>query len=214
MALSGFLFLAVRLFEIVTLIPILGILAYFVHGYVDSNQLTPTYILVLFIASVLGAAWCIGTVVTYLRARHSALFVAFVDLCFVGTFIAGVYLLRGIDKANCANFSSGSLYVSLGPFGYYGKTSNSPWALNINKTCAMLKACFALGIIDIILFFTTFLLALLVHRNHERKDTVVVKREYHSSRHGHRRSSRSGSYDRRPTSGHRSSQRSRRNYYV
>jgi hypothetical protein len=154
--LSGFLFLATRLFEIVTLIPIIGMLSYFVHGYVVSNELTPTYILVLFIASVLGAAWCIATVITYYRARHSALFVALVDLCFVGTFIAGVYLLRGISKANCANFTSGGFYFSLGPFGYYGKQSNSPWSLNVNKTCAMLKACFALGIIDTILFFTTF----------------------------------------------------------
>lgn len=110
----------------------------------------------MFIASVLAAAWTVATVVTYLRARHSALFVALVDLAFVGTFIAAVYELRGIAGANCSNFSSGSIYVSLGPFGYYGRTSDSPWAANINKNCAMLKACFALGIMNCIFFFVTF----------------------------------------------------------
>jgi len=155
MALAGFLFEAFRLFEIVTLIPIIGMLAYFVHGYVDSNQLTPTYILVLFIASVLGAAWAIGTFLAYRNARHSALFVALVDLAFVGTFIAGVYLLRGISNANCTNFTSGGFYFDLGVFGYYGKSSDSSWSLDTNKTCAMLKASFAFGIINIILFFIT-----------------------------------------------------------
>jgi len=156
MAISGLFFILLRIFEIIVTIPILGMLAYFVHGYVVSNQLTPTYILVLFIASVLAAAWAIATLFSYLQARRSALFVALVDLAFVGTFIAGVYLLRGIAGQNCSNFTAGGFYFDLGPFGYYGRQSNSPWALNVNKTCAMLKACFALAIIDIILFFMTF----------------------------------------------------------
>lgn len=69
---------------------------------------------------------------------------------------------------------------------------------------------------------TSQLLALLVHRNHRNDDRVVVKRESHNSRHGHRRSasrSRGGSRSRydgdyRPRSSHRSVSRSRRNYYV
>lgn len=165
MALSGFLFLGFRIFELLVLIPILGMLAFFVHGYVVSNALTPTYILVLFIASVLGAAWVLGTIITYLRARHSAVFVALVDLAFVGTFIAGVYLLRGIAKADCVNFTTGGFYVGLGVFGYYGLQSNNHWALNANKTCVMLKACFALGIIAIILFFITFVSSNLSQRH-------------------------------------------------
>lgn len=110
----------------------------------------------MFITSVLAAAWAVATVVTYLRARHSALFVALVDLAFVGTFIAAVYELRGIAGANCSNFSAGNIYVSLGPFGYFGRTSDSPWAASLNKNCAMLKACFALGIMNCIFFFMTF----------------------------------------------------------
>lgn len=156
MALSGFLFLSFRIAQILTLIPIVGMLAWFVHGFVVNNQLTPTYILLLFITSVLAAAWTLATVVTYLRARHSALFVALVDLAFVGTLIAAVYELRAITNQDCSNFSTGSIYLSLGPFGYYGRQSGSDWSLHINKTCAMLKACFALAIMNIIFFFITF----------------------------------------------------------
>ncbi|KAL1304125.1 hypothetical protein AAFC00_000554 [Neodothiora populina] len=213
MALSGFLFLSWRIFEIVTLIPIVGMLAYFVHGFVASNTLTPTYILVLFITSVLAAAWAVATVITYLRARHSAFFVALVDLAFVGAFIAGVYELRGIAGSNCSNFTAGGFYFDLGPFGYYGRQSNSPWALHINKTCAMLKASFALGIMNCIFFFITFLLALLVHRHHRDDERVVVKREYHTTRHSQRRSSRGSAYDRR-TSPRRTHHSSRRSHYT
>lgn len=157
MGFSGFLFLSWRVFEIITLIPIVGMLGWFVHGYVDSNQLTPDFILVLFIVSVLALAWAFFTLVSYLRARHDALFVALIDLGFLGALIAGVVLLRGIADADCANFTSGNIYINLGPFGYYGRQgSGSEWALNVNKNCAMLKASWALAIINIIAFFVTF----------------------------------------------------------
>ncbi|KAF2209305.1 hypothetical protein CERZMDRAFT_47288 [Cercospora zeae-maydis SCOH1-5] len=219
MALAGFLFLSWRLFEIITLVPIVGMLGWFVNGFVDNNQLTPNFILVLFIVSVLALAWAVFTVISYLRARHDALFVALVDLAFVGALIAGVVELRGIRNADCANFTTGSLYVDLGPFGYYGREgSGNTFGVNVNKTCAMLKASWALAIINIIAFFVTFLLALLVHHHHKDDDRVVVKRTTtHHTRHGHRRSgsrsrSRGGYVDGSRRSTHRSS--SRRQYYV
>ena len=144
MALSGFLFLAWRIFEIVTLIPIVGMLAWFVHQYVKSNLLTPDYILVLFIVAVIALAWAFFTTIDYLRARHDAFFVALFDLGIVGALIAGVYYLRGIAGANCttgdAGRISGGFYVSV----------------NTNKQCAMLKASFAFAIMNIVAFFITF----------------------------------------------------------
>ncbi|KAJ9643959.1 hypothetical protein H2201_008097 [Coniosporium apollinis] len=156
MAISGFLFISWRLLEIITLIPTLGMLAYFVRGYVSSNVLTPDFILVLFITSVLAAAWAIATTIAYLKARHSALFVATVDLGFMACFIAGVYLLRGISNESCTDFRDGGFYLNLGPFGYLGSQTGSRWAVNVNKTCAMLKASFAFGIMNVIFFFITF----------------------------------------------------------
>jgi hypothetical protein len=98
----------------------------------------------------------LATLFNYLRARHDAMFVALIDLGFVGALIGGIVTLRGIAKADCSNFTTGGLYLSLGPFGYYGRQSNSPWSLNINKTCAMLKASWALAIILTLTFFVTF----------------------------------------------------------
>jgi glucan phosphoethanolaminetransferase (alkaline phosphatase superfamily) len=156
MGLSGFLFISWRLWELVTLIPIVGMLAWFVHGYVQSNQLTPNFILVLFIVSVLALAWVFFTLINYLRARHDALFVAAVDLGFVAALIAAVVVMRRIADADCTNFESGSIFIDLGPFGYYGRQGGSRWAFNVNKNCAMLKASWALAIINIIAFFVTF----------------------------------------------------------
>ncbi|RVX68502.1 hypothetical protein B0A52_07926 [Exophiala mesophila] len=189
---GGFLFTTTRIFEIVTLIPIIGMLSWFVNGFNQNNQLTPNFILVLFIVSILACAWALATLLRFSSTRRNALFVAFIDLCFVGALIAGVYYLRGISGANCSSFSSGSIYIDLGPFGYYGRSSGSSWAVNVNKNCAMLKASFALAIINIILFFWTFILALFLHRHHRTVYTKEVRRtSRHSSRRGH--GSRSGS---------------------
>ena len=178
--------------------------AYFVHGYNSLNLLTPSYILVLFIVSILACAWAIVTLIRLGSTRRSALFVAFIDLCFVGAFIAADYELRGIGSANCTgtSFTLSPIYVSLGPFGYFGVNSNSQFAVDINKNCALLKASWAFGIMNTVFFFITFLLALFLHRHH--RDVVVrekvVRRSRHSSRRGH--------------SGSRRRSSSRRNYYV
>ncbi|KAH9822878.1 hypothetical protein Tdes44962_MAKER00706 [Teratosphaeria destructans] len=141
---SGLLFLSWRIFEILTLVPIVGMLGYFVHYFNSHNLLTPTYVLVLFIVSVIALAWAVFTTIDYLRARHDAFFVALFDLGLVGALIAGVYYLRRVAGAHCSNASAGRT-----PGGFY-------ISVNTNKDCDMLKASFALGIINIIAFFITF----------------------------------------------------------
>ena len=176
--------------------------SWFVSGYNSNNLLTPSYILVLFIVSILACAWAIATLIRLGSTRRSALFVAFIDLCFVGAFIAADYELRHIGPADCSNFTYSTIYITLGPFGYVGYNSNSKWAVNINKNCAMLKASWAFGIMNTVFFFFTFVLALFLHRH--QRDVVgrekVVRRSRHSSRRGH--------------SGSRRRSSSRRNYYV
>lgn len=208
----GILFATWRIMEIVTLIPIVGMLSYFVHGFTQNNQLTPTFILVLFIVSVLALVWAIGTLFMYHRARTSGRFVAFVDLLFVGAFIGAVYELRGITKANCGHFNTDSddIYLNLGPFGFLGGQVHNPLSYTLNKTCAMLKASFALGILNTIFFFFTFLIALWVgHHNRteyvepRRRERVVYEtRQRHSSH-----SPRYSSSPRRSHQSHRSSSR-------
>ena len=166
-------------------------------------MLTPAYILVLFIVSVIAAFWAIDTLIRFSTTKRSAIFVAFVDLLFFGAFIAGVYQLRFIADADCSHWEGGSVWVSLGPFGEYGQNVKH-YSLHINKTCAMLKASFAMGIMETVFFFWTALLALFLHTRGQEvvvKETTVRRRS-HSSRRGH-----SSSHHR-----HRSS--SRRPHYV
>lgn len=190
--LGGFLFGLFRVFELVTLIPTIGMLAYFVNGYVNANQLTPNYILVLFIVTTLAGAWALATLFRMDSVRRNAPFVAFIDLCFVGALIAGVYFLRDITQYNCVNLigsitssgqfgagsSSGSAYITWPNINFNGPDGN------FDKTCAMLKASFAFGIMNCMFFAVTTLLASLIHR---KERAVVVEKTYsrrgsHSSR--------------------------------
>src|SRR5579871_4084815 len=156
--LPGLFFTWWRFAEIITLIPTVGMLSWFVHGFVKNNALTPDFILVLFIVSVLALVWAVVTLLAYGFTKYNAHFVAFIDLCFVGAFIAGVYELRGITNADCANFANtaNSIYIGLGPFGYLHGSVSYPY-VNFDKNCSMLKACFAFGIMNCFFFFFTFL---------------------------------------------------------
>jgi hypothetical protein len=207
--LPGLFFGFWRVCEIVTLIPIVGMLSWFVHGFTKYNELTPTFILVLFIVSILALAWAVGTLFLYARARHSGAFVAFVDLLFVGALIAGVYELRDIAHADCGHFgtSSSSIYLNLGPFGYVGLSDSNHLAYHLNKNCAMLKASFALGIMNVIFFFFTTFLALWV--GHHNRNTEVRRRErvVYETRTRSSRSPRYSSSPRRSHHSHRSSHR-------
>jgi hypothetical protein len=143
MSISGLSFWFWRIFQLLTLIPTLGMLAWFVDWYNTRNLLTPRSILILFIVSVLGAAWALGTLFLYAKARHSAKFVAFVDLLFVGAFIGAVYELRGIADADCSSWTTnGSYSTDLGLF----TVSGDRYGLNVDRQCAMLKASWAFGI--------------------------------------------------------------------
>ncbi|KAJ6028110.1 hypothetical protein N7540_003686 [Penicillium herquei] len=195
-----------RLVELVFLFPIMGMMAYFVHGYLQANMLTPAYILVLFIVSVIAIFWCLDTLIRFGNTKRSSIFVAFVDLCFLGAFIAGVYELRFIANQSCTHWDGGSVWVSLGPFGEYGESIHNDYHLHIDKTCAMLKTSFAMGIMEVIFFSWTAFWALWLH-SRDREEVVIrektVRRRSHSSRRGHSSSHR-----------HRSSSRSRRQPYV
>ena len=163
----------------------MGMLAYFVHIYASNNALTPTYILVLFIVSVLGVVWTIFTIFTYHRSNN-ARFVALVDLLFVGALIGGVYELRGITHQNCTHVTSGDSYqISL---GILGSVDVNGLHFSADKQCSMLKACFAFGIMNCIFFFITAIMA-WAHGGRDEKERTTYVKETHVSRHGQRRSS-------------------------
>ncbi|GAW11359.1 hypothetical protein ANO14919_007030 [Xylariales sp. No.14919] len=175
-----------RFLQIITLIPTIGLLAYFVDGYNKLNALTPTYILVLFIVSVLAGAWALFTIFSYHRSSTNATFVAFIDILFVGAFIGAVYELRFITNADCSHVVRGSsVDVSLGIFG---SASVNGLSVQVDKSCAMLKASFAFGILNTIFFFFSAVLAAFHGDRLSARDQKTYVRETHSHRHSHRSS--------------------------
>lgn len=192
----------------------MGMLAYFVHVHLEANVMTPAYVLLLFIVSTIALAWAVFTLFSYHRSSRHAQFVALVDLAFVGALIAGVYYLRFIARADCADIRAGST-VDV-DFGILG-TARLPTVVevSVSKTCGMLKGCFALGIMNCVFFFVTAVLA-WIHGDHavkeERRRYAESARRRSHSRHGSR--SRHGSHSRhRSRSGsHRSSHSHHRAY--
>ncbi|KAK2752533.1 hypothetical protein FQN55_006646 [Onygenales sp. PD_40] len=195
---ASFFFICWRLGQLVTLIVPIGIMSWFVDGFQKNNQLTPTYILVLFIVSVLGVFWALDTLVRHSNAKRSGSFVAFVDLCFVGAFIASIYQLRYIATSDCGNFRNDRLSASLGPFGAAGLRSGDSRAQDPGKICSLLKTAFAFGIMNIGSFFVTSIFAYFMHHHEEKDEKHSRRRGSHASRRGH-----SGSRHRRSGSARR-----------
>lgn len=142
---SGIFFMTFRIFELIFLIPPLGMLSSIIHGYVSNNELAPAFVLVLFIVVVIATAWVVATMLGYSIAKHNGYFVALVDLLLFGGLIAGVAVLEPVNKTSCSNPDvRNSVYLLSGPFLY-----------QFDNFCNLLKASFGLAIIDIILFFFT-----------------------------------------------------------
>ncbi|KAL2163379.1 hypothetical protein VTH06DRAFT_5436 [Thermothelomyces fergusii] len=196
-----------RFAEILTLVPIVGMLGWFVDGYLHANIITPAYVLLLFIVSVLALAWSIVTLFSYHRSSANAHFVSLIDLAFVGALIAGVYYLRFVGRTDCTSVRPGSpIDISLGIFGNARINYGLP-EISVNKTCAMLKASFALGIMNTIFFFVTSVLAWL-----HGGDAARSERRRTYSRHGSR--SRHRSYSGHRHGGSRRSSHSHHRAYV
>ncbi|EJT80923.1 hypothetical protein GGTG_00914 [Gaeumannomyces tritici R3-111a-1] len=194
---SAIFFAFWRILEIITLIIIIGLLSWFVDGYVKANALTPNFILILFIVSVLACAWAFFTLFSYHRSSTNAQFVGVVDLLFVGAFIAAVYFLGFIARADCTQITRGE-YYSYG-LGSFVQVSGQGISVSTDRPCAMLKAAFAFGIMNCIFFFVTSMLAFL----HGGRMSSKEDKYYHSSRHSHRRgSSRHSRHSRRSSHSH------------
>ncbi|KAI2626368.1 hypothetical protein GGS21DRAFT_530107 [Xylaria nigripes] len=167
-----------------TQIPTIGILSYFVDGYNRINALTPNYILVLFIVSVLAGAWALFTIFLYHRSSTNATFVALIDILFVGAFIGAVYQQRFLTGADCTRVVPGSsVDISLGIFG---SASLNGLDVQVDKSCALLKTTFAFGIINTILFFFTAVLACIHGDRMGAGGQKTYVRETHIHRHGNR----------------------------
>jgi len=174
---AGLVFTGLRLLEIVTLIPIWGILAWFVNAYQIANRPVPEAVLEPFIVAILGTVYCFFTFLIFRQWGFTPLYVAILDLGFFGALIAGVVLLApSVRNTNCVNFIGSQVFVTSS-----GQEVFTAPAVAFNEQCLMLKSAWGLAIANIIMFFLTALAALRIW--HYSGVVVVEER-----RHSHRRS--------------------------
>ena len=187
----------------------MGMMSWFIHAYIKENELTPDYILILFIVSVLAVVWTIFTLFSYHRSSSNSHFIGLVDLAFMGTLIAAVYQLRFMRYANCYRVESTDRWLAHAG-SLLTLQSQGIDVLGSSKPCAVLKTCFALGIMNIVFFFFTAVLAWMhggrlgkdererryvtetttVHRRHRSRGASRQRSGSHHSRrssHSHQR---------------------------
>jgi len=171
--LSSVIFTLVRVLQILLLLPMVGMLGYFMHPYVQANQTASTWLLLMFIISVIGCAWCLLTLFQFHRSYIHSLVVLVVDIVFFACFIAGVVLMDFVKNWNCVS-GSAPVGVQLGDNNY---SAGNNWSLHVKKTCTMLKVTWVFGIINIILFFVTAVFAWqLHHRSYDHAAAPVKDR--------------------------------------
>jgi H+/Cl- antiporter ClcA len=158
----GVIFTLFRILEVLTLIPVWGMLAYFVNKYQPATP--PEQILFLFVVALLASVWAFLTMIVFHRAGWMPLYVAVVDLCFFGVLVGAVVVLAPwVRDTNCISWNG----------FFFNDAGWSPGVLRTDKECAMLKASWGLGIADIILFFLTAVAAWVIW---DRSGVVVVER--------------------------------------
>lgn len=143
---SGPLFYLFRVLEILTLIPVWGLLAWFVNAYQPAQP--PDSILFPFVVALLATPWALLTLLLYRRAGWTPLYVCVVDLIFFGLLVGALVLLAPSARyTHCITYSAAATAV--------GGTVT----VTANRQCMMLKSVWALSIVDCILFALTAALA-------------------------------------------------------
>ncbi|KAL7272120.1 hypothetical protein RUND412_005090 [Rhizina undulata] len=154
-------FFAIRILQILTLIPIWGILAYFVNVWNLAGYQPPSSVLTLFITALLATVWVGITLIHFHQRRYTPLYYCLIDIAFFGVLIAGVIVLAPLaQNTNCITAYSTA-------YGY---------AVIANKFCMMYKAAWGLGILNILLFFFSAMAALMIVRQDGTEVRVHVGR--------------------------------------
>jgi len=151
LGINSILFSLLRISQLLTLPPLLGLSAHLTRNLLNANIIPPTYLLLAFIASVLATVWTLGNLLCWRHTRTSSFFVALVDIGLCAAFIAATSELRTIATADCSNPNT------IAEFSAYGDGAGA---------CQILKGCFGLAIVETILSGFSAVLAGL-HRTRE-----------------------------------------------
>jgi len=165
-----------RVVQILTLIPCWAILAALINVYNKNGVVPPSGIVCLFVVALLASVWSFCVLITAMRARNTALWMSFFDICFMAALIAGVVLLSNIANSECVFARVASvIYTTDGQKVWQSGGNSGDGIWHNDDNCSLAKAAWGLGITNIILFFITAILAAVVYKQNEEEDNVVEK---------------------------------------
>ncbi|KAI5818052.1 hypothetical protein BZA77DRAFT_386417 [Pyronema omphalodes] len=168
---------ALRVLQILTLVPAWALMAAVLSWFQSSTHPTPASIVILFLILLLSSIWSFCILIAVLRAHNTALWITFWDILIVGGLIAGISI-----TSNLANYECGAVIRTY----YYtvdGRRLSDPGFLISDQpqqqfwdkagNCALLKAAWGLALVNVLLFFGTALLAWLVYRRNQQVVLLV-----------------------------------------
>lgn len=175
----------VRVFQILTLICCWGILAALVNVYNSNHIVAPAAILCLFVVAILASIWAFCILITQLRARNTALWMAVFDILFMAALIAGVILLSNVTTSRCIGYQSTTVIYDKVTGAEIWKSQdangNTMWNSQ-NNHCDLAKAALGLGIANIILFFISAILSIIVYQQNKREDEALFREKVYTRR--------------------------------
>jgi len=173
----------VRVFQVLTLIPAWSIMAAIVAAYNDQNIKIPGGIICLFVTTLLASIWAFCILITTLRARNTALWIAFWDIVAMAILIAGVATTARMENT-CATVPITTIVVNSDGQQVSSSSNNngSDPVMSTAQECALLKAAWGLAIANIFFFFITALLAFLIYRKNEQFIEEVVEERHGPAR--------------------------------
>ncbi|KAI9754687.1 MAG: hypothetical protein M4579_004592 [Chaenotheca gracillima] len=186
MALGGFVLRTVqtvlRVIELLAAVLILGIFSYFLAVLRDHNLVIASWLKAvegIAGAAVLYTAFAVILTLFLGGVRFFAFLAIILDICFVGAFAAVAVLNRGgtdscvgpvntpLGKGDASTGKSGAGFGQDG-FGF-GSGNNLTYAPNLRQSCKLEKACFAVAIVNVILFLITAVVQFLIARHHQKE---------------------------------------------
>lgn len=169
---------AVRILQILTLIPCWAILAALVAAFANNHVVAPAAILCLFTVALLASIWAFCVLITQIRAHNTALWMAFWDVAFMAALIAGVVLLANITTTQCTG------YLTQITVTYDRATGSEVWRSQDldgdSSHCSLAKVALGFGIVNILLFFISAILSAMIYQRNRQEDESIIREEIYT----------------------------------
>jgi len=182
----------VRVLQILTLIPAWAILAAVMADYGHTDAKTPGEIQFLFVVTLLASIWSFCILITYLRAKNTALWMTFFDVVAMALLIASVIVISNIANVECVAVevdrvttdtppTTNSDYDNWNPDVKWWNTKRlvkrieDDGVYTYRQHCGNIKAAWGLAIANIVLFLITAILTAVIYKGNKDSERPVMR---------------------------------------